>query len=72
MIIDIHRKRAASGQSGGFNLSSNNKKLTGAAIIVMASLVVSRITGYLRTILINNLLTAAQSIHCWQRSEPLT
>ena len=46
---------------GRFKLSSNNKKLTGAAIIVMASLVVSRITGYLRTILINNLLTAAQS-----------
>lgn len=42
-------------------MSSNNKKLTGAAIIVMTSLVVSRITGYLRTILINNLLTASQS-----------
>jgi len=42
-------------------LNSNNKKITGAAIIVMSSLVVSRITGYLRTILINNLLTASQS-----------
>jgi putative peptidoglycan lipid II flippase len=42
-------------------LSSNNKKITGAAIIVMTSLVVSRITGYVRTILINNLLTASQS-----------
>jgi len=42
-------------------LSSNNKKITSAAIIVMSSLVVSRITGYLRTILINNLLTASQS-----------
>ncbi len=42
-------------------MSSNNKKITGAAIIVMTSLVVSRITGYLRTILINNLLTASQS-----------
>lgn len=42
-------------------MSSNNKKITAAAIIVMSSLVVSRITGYLRTILINNLLTAAQS-----------
>ncbi len=42
-------------------MSSNNKKITGAAIIVMSSLVVSRITGYLRTILINNLLTASQS-----------
>ncbi len=42
-------------------MNSNNKKITGAAIIVMSSLVVSRITGYIRTILINNLLTAAQS-----------
>jgi len=42
-------------------LSSNNKKITGAAIIVMTALVVSRITGYLRTILINNLLTKSQS-----------
>jgi len=42
-------------------LSSNNKKITGAAIIVMTALVVSRITGFLRTILINNLLTASQS-----------
>ena len=42
-------------------MSSNNKKITGAAIIVMTALVVSRITGYLRTILINNLLTASQS-----------
>ncbi len=42
-------------------MSSNNKKLTGAAIIVMTSIVVSRITGYLRTILINNLLTPSQS-----------
>ncbi len=42
-------------------MSTNNKKVTGAAIIVMTSLVVSRITGYLRTILINNLLTASQS-----------
>jgi putative peptidoglycan lipid II flippase len=42
-------------------LNSKNKKLTGAAIIVMTSIVVSRITGYLRTILINNLLTASQS-----------
>jgi putative peptidoglycan lipid II flippase len=41
-------------------LGSNNK-ITGAALIVMSSLVVSRITGYLRTILINNLLTASQS-----------
>jgi len=42
-------------------LSSNNKKITGAALIVMSSLVISRITGYVRTILINNLLTASQS-----------
>ncbi len=42
-------------------MSSNNKKITAAAIIVMSSLVVSRITGYVRTILINNLLTASQS-----------
>ncbi len=42
-------------------MSSNNRKITGAAIIVMSSLVVSRITGYLRTILINNLLNASQS-----------
>lgn len=42
-------------------MSSNDSKITGAAIIVMSSLVVSRITGYLRTILINNLLTASQS-----------
>lgn len=42
-------------------MDSKNKKLTGAAIIVMTSIVVSRITGYLRTILINNLLTASQS-----------
>ncbi len=42
-------------------MSSNNKKITVAAIIVMSALVVSRITGYLRTILINNLLTASQS-----------
>lgn len=42
-------------------LSSNNKKITGAAIIVMTALVVSRITGYLRTILINNLLSKSQS-----------
>ncbi|QNU65392.1 murein biosynthesis integral membrane protein MurJ [Ruminiclostridium herbifermentans] len=42
-------------------MNSKNKKITGAAIIVMTSIVVSRITGYLRTILINNLLTASQS-----------
>lgn len=42
-------------------LSTNNKKLTGAAVIVMSSLVISRITGYVRTILINNLLNASQS-----------
>lgn len=48
-------------QSGRLKLSTNNKKLTGAAIIVMTALVVSRITGFLRTILINNLLTASQS-----------
>lgn len=42
-------------------MSSNNKKITGAAIIVMSSLVVSRLTGYLRTIFITNLLTASQS-----------
>ena len=42
-------------------MNSSNKKITGAAVIVMTSLVVSRITGYLRTILINNLLTAHQS-----------
>ncbi len=42
-------------------MNSKNKKLTGAAIIVMTSMIVSRITGYLRTILINNLLTASQS-----------
>lgn len=42
-------------------MSSNSRKITGAAIIVMSALVVSRITGYLRTILINNLLTAKQS-----------
>ena len=42
-------------------MSTNSKKITGAAIIVMSSLVVSRITGYLRTILINNLLSASQS-----------
>ncbi len=43
------------------SISTSNKKVTGAAIIVMSSLVVSRITGYLRTILINNLLTPSQS-----------
>jgi putative peptidoglycan lipid II flippase len=48
-------------QLGVNKLNSKNKKLTGAAIIVMTSIVVSRITGYLRTILINNLLTASQS-----------
>lgn len=53
--------RTAIVQSGGWNLSSNYKKITGAAIIVMTALVVSRITGFLRTILINNLLTASQS-----------
>ncbi|PYG87049.1 putative peptidoglycan lipid II flippase [Ruminiclostridium sufflavum DSM 19573] len=42
-------------------MEAKNKKLTGAAIIVMSSMIVSRITGYLRTILINNLLTASQS-----------
>lgn len=42
-------------------MSSNNRKITGAAVIVMSSLIVSRITGYVRTILINNLLTSDQS-----------
>lgn len=42
-------------------MSTNNKKITGAAIIVMSSLVISRITGYVRTILINNMLSASQS-----------
>lgn len=42
-------------------MDSKNRKITGAAIIVMSSLIVSRITGYLRTILINNLLTASES-----------
>lgn len=42
-------------------MSSNNKKITGAAIIVMTALVVSRLTGFLRSILITNLLTASQS-----------
>lgn len=42
-------------------MNSNNKKITGAAIIVMISIIVSRITGYLRSILITNLLTEFQS-----------
>lgn len=36
--------------------SSQGKRLTGAAVIVMSSIIVSRITGFLRTVLINNLL----------------
>jgi putative peptidoglycan lipid II flippase len=36
--------------------ASQKKNLTGAAVIVMSSIVLSRITGFLRTVLINNLL----------------
>lgn len=36
--------------------SSQGKRLTSAAIIVMSSIIVSRVTGFLRTVLINNLL----------------
>lgn len=35
---------------------SQKKKLTGAAIVVMSAIIVSRITGFLRTTLISNLL----------------
>lgn len=35
---------------------SQKKKLTGAAIIVMTSIIVSRITGFLRTTLVTNML----------------
>jgi len=43
--------------SGGKVLKeSQKKKLTGAAIVVMSAIIVSRITGFLRTTLISNLL----------------
>lgn len=41
--------------------SVQKKKITAAAVIVMSSIVLSRITGFLRTVLINNLLREEMS-----------
>ena len=41
--------------------SSQAKKLAGAAAIVMSSMIISRITGFLRSVLISNALTKVES-----------
>jgi len=50
MLIKKQRKNREDIQFG------KNKKLTGAALIVMSSIIVSRITGFVREMLVPNLI----------------